>query len=362
MSQLDSPDYLALKKQIALWAEDLGFDAIGVSDIDLTEDYQFLRAWLQKKYHANMAYMDNHLALRQHPEKLVPNTIRIISARMQYLSTSISHCQSTLKNEQTAYISRYALGRDYHKLMRKRLAKLAEKIRLQQPKLTYRVFADSAPVLEKPLAKKAGLGWIGKHSLVLDHTAGSFFFIGEIFTNLHLPVDKIQTDSCGPCRACREVCPTNAIVADKVVDSSRCISYLTIENKGSIPEQLRTSIGNRIFGCDDCQLYCPWNRFAQLTEESDFQPRHGLQDRSLLELFSWSETTYLTNTEGSALRRAGYFGWRRNLAIALGNASYHPDILTALHNCDAEGSELLQEHVDWAIKQQLVKKEAQTPR
>ncbi|HBC55867.1 MAG TPA: tRNA epoxyqueuosine(34) reductase QueG [Gammaproteobacteria bacterium] len=357
MSELDGPDYLTLKKQIALWAEELGFDAIGVSDIELSEDHQFLRSWLEKKYHATMAYMGNHLELRRYPEKLVPNTIRIISARMQYLSSSIAQSQSVLKDNQTAYISRYALGRDYHKLMRKRLAKLAEKIRQLHPELHYRVFADSAPVLEKPIANKAGLGWIGKHSLVLDETAGSFFFIGEIFTNLNLPVDELQTNSCGQCRACREICPTDAIVADKVVDSSRCISYLTIENKGPIPEPLRAAVGNRIFGCDDCQLFCPWNRFAQLTTETDFQPRHGLQDASLLELFSWSESTYLKNTAGSALRRAGYLGWRRNLAVALGNANYHPDILSALQSSDRENSELLEEHISWAIHQQFLKKE-----
>jgi epoxyqueuosine reductase len=355
MRQLSATDHQTLREKILSWATELGFDAIGVSDIDLSHDHQILTRWLHKKYHANMQYMENNLHLRHHPNELVPNTFRIISARMPYLSISQNQSKEILKQPERAYISRYALGRDYHKMMRKRLANLAEKIRTQIPDLTYRVFADSAPVLEKPLARKAGLGWVGKHSLILDKEAGSWFFIGEIFTNLSLPCDQPQADACGPCRACREICPTQAIVADKVVDSNRCISYLTIENKGPIPVEYRTAMGNRIFGCDDCQLYCPWNRFAQFTKQEDFSARHGLEDAQLVELFGWSESTFLRKTEGSALRRTGYLGWLRNLAVALGNAPYGQNIIEALNGRLKDDSPMVLEHVQWALAQQMNK-------
>lgn len=337
------------------WARELGFQEIGICDVDLREEQPRLDEWLNKKYHGSMQWMETHRELRLNPELLQKGCLRVISVRMNYYP---EHANSiaVLKNPDKAYIARYALGRDYHKLMRKRLAKLAERIsRWVTPHYSaeQRAFVDSAPVLERPLAAKAGLGWIGKHTLLLHEQAGSWFFLGEILTNLPLPVTvRPQTNRCGTCNACLKVCPTDAFPEPYQLDARRCISYLTIENKGIIPEQFREAMGNRVFGCDDCQAICPWNRWAKPTDERDFQPRHGLADADLLELFQWNENTFLRNTEGSAIRRIGYERWQRNLAVALGNASANENILTALRERRKNTSELVREHIDWAIQRQ----------
>lgn len=345
-----SIDYhkLALRiKQIGL---DLGFDQIGITDTDVQAADQQLQAWLANKYHGSMAYLNENQNLRANPEQLLPGTITILSARMNYLPQD-PRIIETLNDPNLAYISRYALGRDYHRLVRNRLKKLAQKILAEvvDIDLTYRPFADSAPVFEKPLAVKSGLGWMGKNTLVLNRDAGSWFFLGELFTNLPLPIDQPIADHCGSCTACLDICPTQAIIAPYQLDARRCISYLTIENKGPIPENLRSLIGNRIFGCDDCQLICPWNKFARATREGDFQPRHGLDNRKLVELFNWSEAEFLQKTEGSALRRASYHGWLRNIAVALGNAPTSNEIIQALIDKQNHPSELVREHVVWAL-------------
>lgn len=278
---------------------------------------------------------------------------------MDYLAKeeNLQDARLALKKPHKAYISRYALGRDYHKLLRQRLQKLAAKISASIPTTGYRVFVDSAPVLEKSLAAKAGLGWIGKNTLVINRHAGSWFFLGEIYTDIPLPIDAATSSHCGSCSACIKICPTQAIIAPYQLDARRCISYLTIENKGAIPEELRPLMGNRIFGCDDCQLICPWNRYANFSAEKDFKPRHNLGTAELIDLFLWSEEEFLQKTEGSAIRRAGYIGWLRNIAIALGNAPYDHKILIALKERAAYPSPLVQEHILWAITNQLDKKE-----
>ena len=298
-----------------------------------------------------MAYMARNHDKRCQPGKLVPGTLRIISVRMNYLPP-FTETVTLLKQPQQAYISRYALGRDYHKVIRKRLAKLAQKISEQVGDFGYRAFVDSAPVLEKALGEKAGLGWIGKHSLLLDRHVGSWFFLGELYTDLPLPTDTATTSHCGSCQACLDICPTQAIVAPYQVDARRCISYLTIEHKGPIPVGLRSAIGNRIFGCDDCQLTCPWNKFAHHTEENDFHPRHSLHDIKLVELFRWDEATFLEKTQGSPIRRAGYEGWLRNITIGLGNAPYDAHIVAALTDRMPTQPDWLQEHMAWALERQ----------
>jgi len=303
-----------------------------------------------------MGFMAKHGVKRSRPDLLVPGTIRVISARIDYLPNKEEALEELLEQGDKAYISRYALGRDYHKLMRKRLAQLADKISnaLQAMNFDdqYRAFVDSAPVLERGLAEKSGLGWIGKNSMLINSQAGSWFFLGEIYTNVPLPTDTPQTDMhCGSCTSCIEICPTGAIVDDHVVDSRRCISYLTIELKEAIPESLRKPMGNRIYGCDDCQIVCPWNKFAESTGEADFQPRHDLQASDLIDLFRWSEQTFLQKTEGSAIRRIGFERWQRNIAIALGNAPFSEQVLQTLIDSNSE-SALVQEHIDWAIDQQ----------
>jgi len=323
-----------LSLQIKQWGKDLGFQQVGITDTHLTEAENHLKAWLAKKYHANMTYMEQHLEKRTHPEKLIPGTLRIISCRINYLPPN-TRMLKTLQNKRKAYISRYALGRDYHKKIRKSLQTLAEKITDVVGPFGYRAFSDSAPVLEKAIAEKAGLGWIGKHTVLINREAGSWFFLGELYTDLPLPLDTQTENHCGTCTACLDICPTKAIVAPYTLDASRCISYLTIENKGPIPEPLRRAIGNRIFGCDDCQLICPWNKFAKFTDEKDFHPRHHLDNRTLVELFNWTEAEFEQRTRGSAIRRAGYTGWRRNLAVALGNAPKDPDIQATLKKTPA---------------------------
>lgn len=336
---------------IRLWGQELGFQHIGVSDIDLAHAETRLTEWLEEDNHGAMGYMQRHGKKRSRPAELVPGTMRIISARMDYLPQSQDDAIRLLDHESRAYISRYALGRDYHKVLRRRLRNLARRIEERIGDFGYRVFVDSAPVLEKAIAEKAGLGWIGKHTNLIDRKAGSWFFLGELYTDLPLPVDDPEVSHCGSCRACIDVCPTDAIVAPYKLDARRCISYLTIELKEAIPVEYRKAIGNRIYGCDDCQLFCPWNKFAKPTAEGDFAPRHDLDDLQLTELFAWSESTWLTKTEGSAIRRIGYELWLRNIAIALGNAKTTPEVVGALNKRRNSESKLVADHVAWALAQ-----------
>ena len=334
--------------QIAVCARELGFDAVAVSDVRLSGAEAGLAAWLAGGFHGEMDYMARHGMKRARPAELVPGTQRVISVRMNYWPRA-ADARAALGAPERAYVSRYALGRDYHKLMRTRLQKLAERIAEAVPH-GYRVFVDSAPVLEVELATRAGLGWRGKHTLALNR-AGSFFFLGEIFTDLPLPVDAPAAPHCGTCRACIDACPTGAIVAPYRVDARRCISYLTIELKGAIPEELRRSIGNRIYGCDDCQLVCPWNRFAQITAEPDFAPRHALDCATLVELFAWTQAEFQARMAGSAIYRIGFERWSRNLAVGLGNAPGSPEIVAGLRARANDASEMVREHVAWALRQ-----------
>jgi len=329
------------------WAKEFGFAALAVSDVDLSGAEPGLEAWLASGFHGEMDYMARHGMKRARPAELVPGTRRVVSVRMNYWPQA-ADARAALDDTGRAYISRYALGRDYHKLMRARLQNLAERIAAAAPH-GFRVFVDSAPVLEVELASRAGLGWRGKHTLLLNRAAGSYFFLGEIFTDLPLPVDATEEAHCGTCHACLDACPTGAIVAPYQVDARRCISYLTIELKGAIPEDLRPLIGNRIYGCDDCQLVCPWNRFAQLGAEADFAPRHGLDAARLTELFAWSESEFLERMAGSAIYRIGFERWSRNLAVALGNAPATPEVVAALQARADDPSELVREHVAWAL-------------
>ena len=356
MSTLNYPNLVA---KIKLWAQELGFDQVSITDIDLSQHEAQLQRWLDAGYHGEMEYMAAHGMKRARPEELVPGTQRVISVRMNYLPPDASFAKD-LKNKETAYISRYALGRDYHKLMRNRLKQLGKKLEeeLEQYQLTlgFRPFVDSAPVLERQLAEKAGLGWTGKHTLILNQEAGSWFFLGELFVDLPLPVnEEIVEDKCGNCVACITSCPTGAIVEPYVVDARRCISYLTIEKQGVIPEEFRSLLGNRIYGCDDCQLVCPWNRYGQLTKEDDFHIRKQLKSQDLLTLFAWDEATFLKNTEGSAIRRIGIERWRRNIAVALGNAPYSEEVITSLEAAKHDASKMLLEHIEWALSQQQQK-------
>jgi epoxyqueuosine reductase len=340
-----------LVQRIHSWAQALGFQQSGISDIDLAEHEERLGIWLSNGFHGEMEYMQRHGTLRSRPDELHPGTIRVISVRMDYLPETADEVEALLKEPSKGVISRYALGRDYHKMMRKRLQKLAQQIEDHIGPFGYRVFVDSAPVLEKAQAEKAGLGWIGKHSNLINKRAGSWFFLGEIFTDLPLPTAKPADNHCGACTSCIDICPTQAIVAPYTVDARRCISYLTIELHGSIPEDLRPLMGNRIYGCDDCQLVCPWNRFAQHTPEQDFAPRHGLDTPDLIELFQWSEEQFLKRTEGSAIRRIGFQSWLRNIAVALGNAPTSAAVIDALKSRLQHESGLVREHVEWALDQ-----------
>jgi epoxyqueuosine reductase len=340
-----------LVQQIKQWGLALGFQQVGITDTDLGDAEQYLTDWLNKDFHGNMHYMCSHGLKRSRPELLHEGTVSVISVRMDYLPESGVVMNKVLADPAVAYISRYALGRDYHKLMRKRLQTLADKIQQHVGVFGYRAFVDSAPVLEKALAAKAGLGWIGKHSNLINRKAGSWFFLGEIYTDLRLPVDSPVSSHCGDCVACLVVCPTQAIVAPYQVDARRCISYLTIELHGAIPVEFRPLIGNRIYGCDDCQLVCPWNRFAKLTGERDFNPRHHLNTQQLLAVFAWSEDEFLAKTEGSAIRRIGYERWLRNVAVALGNAPASETVVQALKARLDSASELVREHLVWALVQ-----------
>jgi len=340
-----------LRQEIGAWCRELGFQQSGVSDIDLAAAEARLHDWLGERFHGSMHYMERHGTKRSHPEELIPGTVRVISVRMDYLPEPQSAAKKLLDHESRAYVSRYALGRDYHKVMRSRLRTLARRIEERVGTFGYRVFVDSAPVLEKAIAEKAGLGWVGKHTNVINRDEGSWFFLGELYTDLPLPVDAAEESHCGTCVACIDVCPTKAIVAPYVLDARRCISYLTIESKDPIPAEFREAIGNRIYGCDDCQLFCPWNKFATRTREPDFAPRHALDSAELSELFSWDEQTFLGKTEGSAIRRIGHEQWLRNIAVALGNARTCPEVVAALKSRQHGQTNLVAEHVDWALAQ-----------
>ncbi len=353
MTALPAPeiDYAALVADIRRWGAELGFQQVRVTGVELAADEAHLLDWLEAGFNGEMEYMARHGTRRSRPADLHPGTLRVLSARMDYAPPDIARGWEVLADGERAYISRYALGRDYHKLIRGRLQKLAERIAAVTGSFGYRVFTDSAPVLEKALARNAGLGWIGKHTLVINRHAGSWFFLGEIYTDLPLPVDPPASAHCGTCTRCIEVCPTQAIIGPYQLDARRCISYLTIELRGPIPEDLRKPMGNRIFGCDDCQLVCPWNKFATPTPEADFIPRHGLDGATLVDLFAWSEEAFLKRTEGMAIRRAGYAGWLRNIAVALGNAPTTPTVLAALQARADDPSPLVREHVAWALAQ-----------
>lgn len=347
---LNQADIQPLQQQITSWGQELGFQQLGFSDIDLSQAESRLREWLSRGFQADMDYMERHGVKRSRPQRLVPGTLSIISVRMDYRPPEPRYAQR-LKEPDTAAIAQYALGRDYHKVIRKKLQKLAEKVQQTIGPFGYRAFTDSAPVLERAIAEKAGLGWIGKNTNLINRHAGSWFFLGEIYTDLPLTPSKPTTAHCGSCRACIDVCPTQAIVGPYQLDARRCISYLTIENKGSIPVAYRKAMGNRIYGCDDCQLVCPWNRYARPTQELDFLPRHQLDNVSLVEVFLWSEDTFLTKTAGSAIRRIGYTAWLRNIAVALGNAPSSPGVIKALESRRDHESVMVQEHVEWALAQ-----------
>lgn len=383
------------RQLIETLAENAGFQSVGFSDTDLSQHEAFLERWLDAGFHGEMSYMERHGRKRSRPDQLVPGTISVISVRMDYWPATATDADDVLANNDLAYVSRYALGRDYHKLMRKRLQQLASALTDQVGEFGYRVFVDSAPVLEKALAQKAGLGWIGKHSNLIHQNAGSWFFIGEIYTDLPLtetneknadekanglelqqvqnkhnppmdvqplPIQQVAPNPslhgttpsvpnhCGSCTACITACPTDAIVGPHQVDARRCISYLTIELRSAIPVEFREAIGNRIYGCDDCQLVCPFNKFASGTCEADFEPRHQLDHSRLVDLFAWTEDEFLTKTEGSAIRRIGYACWLRNIAVALGNAPTSKDVTSALQSRRDDPSELVREHVDWALQ------------
>ena len=342
---------LQLAERIKAWGLELGFQQLGIADIDLDAAEQRLTEWLKAGFHGEMDYMSRHGQKRSRPDELLAGTIHVISARMDYLPDEQRAPIELLENRSQAYIARYALGRDYHKILRMRLQKLADKIRAEIGPFGYRVFVDSAPVLEKPLAQKAGLGWIGKHTNLINKEAGSWFMLGEIYTDIALPTDNAARDHCGSCQSCIDVCPTGAIVAPYLLDARRCISYLTIELKGTVPVEFRSAIGNRIFGCDDCQLFCPWNKFARHSNEVDFAPRHGLDSADLVNLFTWDEDTWDKNTQGSAIRRAGYEGWLRNIAIALGNAESSSRVIDVLRTRLEHPSSIVREHVQWALLQ-----------
>ncbi|MFA7892631.1 tRNA epoxyqueuosine(34) reductase QueG [Pseudomonas putida] len=344
-----TPDLDALAHNIKLWGQELGFAHVGIAGIDLGEHEHHLQRWLDAGYQGEMEYLGAHGSKRAHPEQLIPGTVRVVSLRMDYLPGDTQMAQRLAQPEK-AYVSRYALGRDYHKLVRKRVQSLADRIQQAIGPFGYRAFVDSAPVLEKALAEQAGLGWIGKNTLLLNRKAGSYFFLAELFVDLPLPVDQATTrEHCGRCTACLDICPTQAFVGPYVLDARRCISYLTIELKGPIPVPLRSMMGNRVFGCDDCQIVCPWNRFAKPSREQDFQPRHGLENAELAQMFLWDEPTFLRKTEGGPLRRAGYERWLRNLAVGLGNAPSTIPVLEALKARRDDASPLVREHVEWAL-------------
>jgi epoxyqueuosine reductase len=341
-------DYATLARQIKAWGAELGFQATGIADADVSAAEPRLLEWLSRGWHGEMEYMARHSGLRANPSSLRPGTLRVISCRMDYLR---ERPQGIHTPPEQAYIARYARGRDYHKVLRARLQALCERIAAQAGPFGFRAFTDSAPVMEVELARHAGLGWRGKHTLLLERDAGSWFFLGEIYCDLPLPADEPRDEHCGSCERCIDVCPTRAIRAPYQLDARRCISYLTIEHKSAIPEDLRPLIGNRVYGCDDCQLACPWNRFAKLSGERDFETRNGLDRASLVDLFAWTEAEFGERLRGSPIRRIGYERWLRNLAVGLGNAPTTPQVVEALRARENHPSELVREHVRWALAQ-----------
>ena len=351
-------DRARLAADIKRWGRELGFARVGITGTRLEKDEARLLAWLDEGRHGEMHYMHRHGVKRSRPAALRPGTLSVISARMDYWPEPSAAPAEVLADDTRAYISRYALGRDYHKVLRRRLRSLARRVEEVVGSFGFRAFTDSAPVLEKALARNAGLGWIGKHTNLLCRESGSWFFLGELYTDLELPADPPASAHCGTCRACIDACPSAAIVAPYQLDARRCIAYLTIEQKGSIPVELRPAVGNRIFGCDDCQLVCPWNRFASPSAERDFAVREGLDDVGLCELFGWDEAEYDRRTRGSALRRTGYLGWLRNIAVALGNAGPTPKVRAALESRRNHPSALVREHVRWALERQRTRRRA----
>jgi epoxyqueuosine reductase len=359
-------DFARLARLVKAWGQELGFQEIGIADTELTREEAFLQQWIDRGWHGEMDYMARHGTRRARPQELVPGTLRVISARLNYQAPQAKDSWSVIHDPEAAFISRYALGRDYHKVMRNKLAALARRIGDEIGEYRHRVFTDSAPVLEVALARRAGLGWRGKHTVLLSRDAGSMFFLGEIYVDLPLPVDDIQSEHCGSCTRCIDACPTQAIVAPYQLDARRCISYLTIEHKGAIPEALRPLMGNRIYGCDDCQLVCPWNKYAEASDDADFAVRHHLDAVTLLGLFAWHETDFDTRMAGSAIRRIGYVQWLRNIAVALGNALSNPQlsreaakhIRAALQARRESANELLREHIDWALSRPSAPAEA----
>lgn len=343
-----APDHAAIAARIRALAHELGFQRVGISGIDLGEDEGFLRDWLARGLYGSMDWMARHGEKRSRPAELIPGTLRVISVGLDY-GQDPGAAWDTLADGERAYVARYALGRDYHKLMRQRLQRLADRIGAEVGAFGHRVFVDSAPVLERALARNAGLGWIGKHTCLIDRDGGSWFFLGEIYVDIPLPIDPPASAHCGTCTRCIEICPTQAITAPYRLDARRCISYLTIEHEGAIDPELRPLIGNRIFGCDDCQLVCPWNKFAKRTDEPDFRARNNLDLATLAELFAWSEEEFLQRTEGTAIRRSGHQRWLRNLAVALGNAPTTPAVLAALQSRRDCEDALVREHVEWAL-------------
>jgi len=348
----DVLDRATVLDEFGLWARELGFSHVGVASLDVATDHAHLQDWLARGFHGSMGYLERNDDLRRSPERLVPGTVSVLSARMDYMFETPEAALTALEDPGRAYISRYALGRDYHKTLRGRLRRLAARLADRIGPFGHRVFTDSAPVLERAFARNAGLGWIGKHTNLIDRERGSLFFLGEIFTDLALPVTAVvKDDHCGSCTRCIDICPTQAIVAPYVLDARRCISYLTIESRESIPEALRPHIGNRIFGCDDCQLVCPWNRYANLAQIDDFTPRHGLEARRLIDLFALDVVGFERITEGSALRRISHEQWLRNIAVALGNAPSSPEVVAALVSRRDHPSAIVREHVAWALAQ-----------
>lgn len=346
---MSTPDYNALAARIRALAHDAGFQRVGITGVELKQDEAHLLDWLGKQLYGSMEWMARHGALRARPAELLPGTIRVISVGLDY-GKDPDAAWANLREHERAYVARYALGRDYHKLMRNRLQKLAEVVQAEIGPFGHRAFTDSAPVLERALARNAGLGWIGKHTCLIDKDGGSWFFLGELFVDIPLPIDPPATAHCGSCTRCIDICPTGAITAPYRLDARRCISYLTIEHEGSIDEALRPLMGNRIFGCDDCQLVCPWNKFARRSDEPDFRARNDLDKASLIELFAWEEDEFLRRSEGSAIRRSGHERWLRNIAIALGNAPTTPEVLAALDTRRAHPSPVVREHVEWALR------------
>ncbi len=346
-------DLNELAGKIKSWGSELGFQQVAISDVDMSEYQDSYQKWLSNGHHGAMQYMAENQDLRLHPDKLLPGTLRVVSVRMDYAQDK-SNSLLPMDEKNKAYIARYARGRDYHKVMRKRLQSLADKIEEEVGEFGYRAFVDSAPVLERAMAEKSGLGWIGKNTMLINKRAGSWFFLGELFTDIPLPVDEKVSDHCGSCRACLDVCPTDAFVGPNEMDATRCISYLTIELRTTIPVEFRKAMGNRVFGCDDCQLVCPWNKFTEVSSEDDFLPRHNFDDVDLVSLFRWNEDEFLERTAGSPIRRIGYDCWLRNLAIGLGNAETTTSVVTALEERLADASPMVREHIEWALQQHSV--------